>query len=235
MYRYVYIRNPVAARMLHDRIFHVSATRNINIGRWVRTFHDGLKQSSPVTMELSMRAVNLIEFRTMIPASAELLVTLRQSCPSLRSLKIYVESYEAMAQVGLFQHIKQLAIVTYPSPSSMDLLTGVPYWNMPAVTHFWWQDSWARELPHGADFVSWCRFPHLTYLEIEHYHPRADLEGAPYICRFLDAHRNIKYLRFWVEHEELLGIIPSVRARNFQIGSLIVVHHVTSSPSCGRK
>jgi hypothetical protein len=216
----VYIRHPVAARMLRDRIFHVSARRDIDIGCWVRTFHEESNRSSPVTMELLMRAVNLVEFWTKIAVSAELLVTLRQSCPSLRSLKVWVESYEAMAQVGLFQHIKQLAIVTCPSPLSMDPLTGVPYWNMPAVTHFWWQDSWMRELPHGASFVSRCRFPHLTHLEIEHCHRRADLEGAPYICRLLDAHRNIKYLRLWVRNEELLHIIPSVRAPSLQIGCL---------------
>jgi hypothetical protein len=223
MYRHVQIiRNPAAARMLSERIFHLSATRNMDVWRWVWTFYEIMKEGTASAIPLFMRAVNLIEVQTDVPLSAELLVTLRQSCPSLRSLKVWIDtdSHRAVEQVGLFEHVEQLRIVPLlrsQYPSSMDRLTNMPGWNMPAVTNLWWRDHW-NTLPHGAGFISRCRFPHLTRLDIRGYHSDADNVEMPHICRFLDAHRSIISLRLWVKDDRRLSIVPSVRARNLQLG-----------------
>jgi hypothetical protein len=137
----------------------------------------------------------------------------------LRSLNVWVEteSHGAMAQVGLFEHVKKLRIVPCQSASLVDPLTDEPSWNMPAVTHLWWHDSW-NELIHGARFISRCRFPRLTHLDVEKFDPRGGFEGTPHICYFLDAHRSITYLRLWVRDEwQPVSIVPFVRARNLQI------------------
>jgi hypothetical protein len=217
IYRHVHIRNPEAARMLSDRIFHISATRDMDVWQWIRVFHEQSAQGSGVTMAFFMRAVNLIDVQSNVTVSAELLATLRQSCPSLRALKVWVEtaSREAMTEVGLFEHVKQLRIVPHPTVCLADL-TDVPAWNMPSVTHFWWDDSWNNS-PHEAGFISRCRFPHLQHLDITDFHSLPDLKGMPLIGVFLDAHRSIKSLKIWGQDEWHLSIVPYVRARSLQI------------------
>jgi hypothetical protein len=219
MYRHVHVRGPMAARMLEKRLSHLSTTRGTDVWRWVQTFHEHLPpKTSEVTIALFLVAINLIELQATIPFSSAILMTLRRSCPSLRLLKVCVDT-RAMAQVEHFEHVTQLRIVPHRSPSSTDALRDVPAWNMPAVTHFWWQESW-NQVPHGARFLSQCRFSHLTHLDVEHYHRGVDLEGDPHICRFLDAHRNIAYLRLWVKDDRRLNIVPFVRARNFRVGCI---------------
>jgi hypothetical protein len=216
LYRHVHIHNHAAARMLVKRMSHLSITRGIDTWRWVQTFREGLTgpSLSGIT-ELFLRAANLMKLQTSIPVSAEIFATLRHSCPSLRSLDVWAHtgSHGVMAQVGLFEHVKELRITPHPCVSSADLLTDVPAWNMPAVTHFWWGDTW-NELPHGASFISRCRFPQLTHLNIHHTHFLLDPEHT---CRFLDAHRSIIYLRLAVKEDWQLRIVPFVRARNFQM------------------
>jgi hypothetical protein len=229
MYRHVHIRNPKAARMLSERIFHLSITRNTDVWRWVWTFYEQWHEtfgewhtSSEATMPLLARAVNLIEIDLRTPVSSELLVTLRQCCPSLRSLKIrvYPELHGAMAQVGLFEHVKHLNIMTIRTRSHwnlpMDPLTDVPSWNMPAVTRFCWEDHYTK-FALEASFMSRWRFPRLTHLDIEFNYPYTDSEGTPHICHFLDVHRSIRSFRIHARKEWYLSILPFVRARDLQI------------------
>jgi hypothetical protein len=166
MYRHVHIRDPSTTLRSIDeaqRISDLSTVRGIDIWRWVRSFFADFYQSSDKITTIIMKAVNLIEVDIQTFASSELLVTLRRSCPSLRSLKIRVdpESHEVMAQVGLFEHIKQLGIVTCRSESNlrrpMDPLTVMPSWNMPLVTHFFWHDATLAEPSHeAATFMARC-------------------------------------------------------------------------------
>jgi hypothetical protein len=219
MYRHVQNRNPEAARMLSERISHLSATRDIDIWRWVRTFQEAPPRT-PTTetmMPLFMRAVNLIEVESSVAISSELLATLRQSCPSLRALKIKVDSSsrEAIAQVGLFQSLTRLEVSISQSWAT-DLLTDVPSWIMPAVTRFWLQSSW-RHAPYETVFMSRCRFPHLSQLDVRLANRPADLQGIPDLCRFLDAHRNIRSLAILARGEWHLSVVPFVRARDFQL------------------
>jgi hypothetical protein len=224
MYRHVHIYDQENLRSLDERISGLSKARGINIWRWVRTlFTDRL--DSKKTMTIITRTVNLIEVNLETFVSSQLLVTLRQCCPSLLSLRILhsAKLHETMAQVGLFDHVKHLTIVNpivEPSrrrPMDPLLLTGVPSWNMPAVTHFSWHDRLWLPL-HEATFVSRCRFPHLQHLDICFARPDASLESVPHICRFLDAHRNITSLRMLVRNAKLhLSIVPFVRAQNLQL------------------
>jgi hypothetical protein len=218
MYRHVHIRKSTNLESVNERISNLSKARGINIWRWVRTFFvDSYPDFDKITTMLT-KTVDLIEVYIHTPIRSEVLVTLRQCCPSLRSLKIWVdpESHEAMAQVGLFEHVQQMHIVTYRSETnrrqSMDPLADLPPWNMPAVTYFFWMDPW-NKLPHEANFISRCRFPHLTHLDI----PLASPNAYPHMCRFLDAHRNIRSLTIQVSDEGHLNIVPFVRARNLEI------------------
>jgi hypothetical protein len=212
--------------ILDERISHLSKARGIDIWRWVWTVSVDQGQSSKRLMTLLTKTVNLIELEARISASPELLVTVRQHYPSLRSLKVLVntDSHEAMAQVGLFEHVKHLDIRTRRSNPSrkqptdpLDPFTDAQSWNMPTVTHFRWQDLFSSHFPHDAIFVSRCRFPHLQHLDLEIEHPHADLDGMPHICRLLDAHRNITSLRLLLKEEGHLNIIPFVRARNLWV------------------
>jgi hypothetical protein len=146
MYRHVHIRSPVAQRSLDERISRLSEARGIDIRRWVNTLFADADQDCQTIMTLPTRTVNLIKVNIHTPVTSELFVTLRQSCPSLRSLEITVdtETHEAMAQVGLFVQIKHLDITTVRRISTwnqpMNPLRAVPSWNMPAVTSFCWAD-----------------------------------------------------------------------------------------------
>jgi hypothetical protein len=220
MYRHVHINNPAAARMLSERISHLSAMRDIDIWCWVRTFHEKTTRPSEVTLALFTKAVNLIEVQTNVSISSELLATLRQSCHSLRSLKVWVDmvSHGAIAQMGLFQHVTQLDVVAFRSKTTLttDPLTDVPPWNMPAVTHFRWRYSRSNKLC-DAIFMSRCRFPHLTHLAITLADRSTDRNVIPHLCHLLDAHRNIISLRISVRDEYCLTIAPFVRAQNLQM------------------
>jgi hypothetical protein len=67
--------------------------------------------------------------------------------------------------------------------------------------------------------VSRCRFPHLEHLDIELANLYEDPEGMPHICRFLEAHGNIRSLRILrASSEEHMSIIPFVRAQTLHIG-----------------
>jgi hypothetical protein len=222
MYRHVYVRSPAASRNLHGRISDLSKTREIDVWRWVRTFIADKYQSSDEIMTILTRTINLVRVNIQTPVTSQFLMTLRQCCPSLLSLKVWVdpESHETMIQVGLFEHITELGILTLRSASSrtqpMAPLTDVPSWNMPAVTHFGWYDQWSQ-WAHEATFISRCRFPHLTHLDIQLVGLYAVLEGMPYMCRLLIAHPNITSLRILVRDEHHLGIIPFVRARTLHV------------------
>jgi hypothetical protein len=171
------------------------------------------------------KTANLVEVNLKVFVSSQLLATLRQCRPLLSSLEIWVdeESHEAMAQVGLFEHVKHLGIarqfVRSEGPhlsEAIDRWTVAPSWNMPAVTHFSWHDRLLKPL-HVATFVSRCRFPHLQHLDISLENPHPIPEGMSCIYRFLDAHRNIRSLRIMALDEEHMSIVPFMRARNLQI------------------
>jgi hypothetical protein len=212
MYRHVHIRSPVAQRSLDERISSLSEARGMNIWRWVDTLFVDADQDIQNIMVLPMRTVNLINVNIYTPVSPELLVVLRESCPLLRSLEISVdtETHEAMAHVGLFQQIKHLGITTLRPISiwnrSIDPLKALPSWNMPAVTSFWWGDLWTKPA-HEAAFMSRCRFPHLTHLDILLANHAADHDGIPHVCRLLDAHRDIRSLRIEVRDTWYASIV----------------------------
>jgi hypothetical protein len=218
MYRHVDIHISLTIRSIDEGISNLSQARGVDVWRWMRTFFVDIHQSSNELIPIFMRTVNLIEVDIHTRVSSEVLVTLRQCCPSLRSLKVWIDtkSHGAMAQVGLFKHIQQLCIVTAPSvfnwTQSMDPMADVPPWNMPAVTHLCWQDPWGEQ-PHEASFISRCRFPHLTHLEIQL--PNANIN--PHICHFLDVHRNMRSLRILGNDEWHLTIVPFSRARDLEI------------------
>jgi hypothetical protein len=222
MYRHAHIRSPVDLCSLDERLSHISNARGIDAWRWVWTLFADRNQISNMIITVLTRAVNLIEANIKSLASPELLVTLRERCPSLRSLKVWVdsESHEAMAQVGLFEHVKHLSVMTRRCASNRkqltDPLTDVPSWNMPTVTRFRWDDMMSVS-PNEAMFMSRCRFPHLQHLDLGVENPQADLQGMPHICRLLDVHRNITSLRLLLRYEEHLSIIPFVRARNLWV------------------
>jgi hypothetical protein len=221
MYRDVHIDSKdVALRNLDERISYLSGARGIDVWRWVRTLSVDQHQNYKKIMTLLTKTVNLIELdiRTIV-SLAEVLATLRQCCPSLRSLKVWVniDSHEALNQVGLFQDIKRLNITILPYlTGEMDPLTDVPSWNMPAVTRFRWEGPWTTSV-HETVFVSRCRFPRLTHLEIQLAKVHADLEGIPHICRLLDAHWNITFLSILVKDGDHPSFVPFVRARTFQL------------------
>jgi hypothetical protein len=179
MYRHVHIRSPATSRSVDEawRISDLSAVRGIDIWRWVQTLSADFLQSSDKIMTIITKAVNLVEVNILTFASLELLVTLRRCCPSLRSLKIRVdpESHEVMAQVGLFEHVKQLGILSCRSESyamrSIGPSTNVPSWNMLAVTHFYWQNPSAEASHEFAFFMSRCRFTRLIHLDIRLLYP----------------------------------------------------------------
>jgi hypothetical protein len=222
MYRHVHIRNPVALRNLDERISNIFKARGLDAWRWVRTLFVDLNQDRNKIITVLTRTVNLIEADIQTLASAELLVTLRERCPSLRLLKVLVDpdSREEMMQMGFFEHVKHLGIMTLRRTSNqkqpMDPSTDVLPWNMPAVTHFVWHDRVFKPL-HETAFLSRCRFPHLTHLDIQLACRHAALDGIPHLCRLLDAHRNLRSLRMLVKAEWHLTIVPFVRARNLRI------------------
>jgi hypothetical protein len=222
MYRYVHIQDSATLRSLDEKISDLSKAQGKDIWRWVRTFFADEPLSSEEMMAIITKTVNLIEVYTRMFVSPELLVALRQCCPSLRSLEIWVgdESHEAMVQVGLFENVKHLSISRRfgrrnrpPLSNPMDRWADAPSWNMPAVTHFSWHD----QLLHLAAFVSRCWFPHLQHLELSFVNLEGNLEGTTNICRFLDAHPHIRSIRIKVLHGENMSIIPSVRAQNLQL------------------
>jgi hypothetical protein len=224
MYRHVHIHHPAALRSLDKWITHLSKVRDINMWRWVRTFFTDCHQSADEITSMLAKTVNLIEVSIEMAVSSELLVTLLRHCPSLRSLEIWVddESHEAMAHVGLFEHVKYLGI-TRPhciyAPGArepMNRLIDVPSWNMATVTSFSWDDHLLMPL-HEATFMSRCQFPHLQHLDMSLWNPSAMLDGMACICRFLDAHRNIKSLGVMASPEEHMSIISFVRAPNVRI------------------
>jgi hypothetical protein len=220
MYRHVIIQSTVAARMLDERISRLSATRDVDVWRWVQTFHESWRISE-VGIPLFLKAVNLTQLETRMILSSETLATLRRSCPSLRVLDVWVDtdSHEALAQVGRFEYVTRLRIRFSQWASSTDTLADVPAWNMPAVTHLWWEDL-RNELSHGPSFKSRCRFPRLTYLDFKTHESFNDLEGIAalhMLGRFFDAHRGIRSLRLWVKDVSLLHIVPLVRARYLRI------------------
>jgi hypothetical protein len=230
MYRHVHIWQLGTLRKLDQWISDLSKARGIDIWRWVRTFFtDHRSQGSRfdnVHMTTLKKTVNLIEADLNIPVSSQLLATLRQCCPLLRSLDFRVddESHEAMAQLRLFEHVKHLGISRSPhnrrpGPSEnepVNQLADVPSWNMPAVTHFSWRDRLFHPL-HEATFVSRCRFPYLQHLDISILNSLHILDGMPCICRFLDAHQTIRSFRIRALPEEHMVMIPAVRARNLLI------------------
>jgi hypothetical protein len=233
MYRHVHIWNPAALHSLDEKISALCKARSIDIWSWVWTFFaDHQSQSSgsdDILLTILTKTVNLIEAEIKIFVSSQLLTTLRECCPLLRSLEIFVDakSHEAMAQVGLFKHVKYLHIFRCPyilrAPSIMtgpvSRLADVPSWNMPAVTHFSWRDRIIQPLDE-ATFVSRCRFPHLQHLDISIMDFETIPEGMSCICRFLDTHRNIKSLRIVAWSEQHVVVIPFVRAQNLRIYSV---------------
>jgi hypothetical protein len=233
MYRNVHIdRNSMTLWGLDMRVSHLSDARGINIWRWVWSLYVDEDQSSDneimtlLTKTVFTKTVNLrlIELNILTPVRSEHLVTLRQCCPSLRSLRIRFNpgSYGAMAQVGLFEHVQRLNIATARpisrSQKPMEPLTDVPSWNMPAVTRFSWFDHRSPiKLSHEAEFMSRCRFPRLTHLDIMLGNRYASLEAMRHICGLLDAHRNIRTLGIMVRDDWYPTIVPFVRAPILQI------------------
>jgi hypothetical protein len=65
--------------------------------------------------------------------------------------------------------------------------------------------------------MSRCRFPHLTHLDIHIANPAADHDGMPHICRFVDAHRDIRSLRIDLRDDWYASIVPFVRAPTLRI------------------